>query len=200
MRAMGVPARIVTGYQGTDLRPQDDFWIVRQANAHAWAEIWREGEGWQRVDPTAAVAPERVQAGRSLVPPPGLVAGALATLDPALAARLREAWETLNSRWDQWVLNYSRSQQFDLLRSFGFDAASWEDLAISLVLTLCVVALAGALWAWWDRHRQDPWLLLALQLEALDRLRYAQGARSAALARAWWPAFALAARRVPRAA
>ena len=169
MRALDVPARIVTGYQGADAETQDGWHIVRQRNAHAWAEIWQAGEGWQRIDPTAAVAPDRVQRGRSLALPPGLVAGAVNRLDPALAARLRNAWETVNNRWNQWVLNYSRGQQFDLLRELGFNAPSWQDLAKLLVLTVSAVALAGAAWAWWDRRRQDPWL--RLQQRVLQRLQ-----------------------------
>lgn len=165
MRAAGVPARVVTGYQGTDAEPQDGFWIVRQRNAHAWAEIWQPGRGWIRVDPTAAVAPDRVQRGRSLKPPPGLMAGAISRIDPAFATRLRNAWESVNNRWNQWVLNYSRGQQFDLLRQLGFDAPSWEDLAKLLVLLLCGAALAGAGWAWWDRRRQDPWLRLQRRVQ-----------------------------------
>lgn len=165
MRAMDVPARIVTGYQGADPEPQDGWWIVRQRNAHAWAEYWQAGQGWVRVDPTAAVAPERVQAGRSLAPPPGLVAGALRSIDPALAFRLRQAWEQLNNDWNQWVLTYSSSQQFDLLRSLGFEAPTWQELATVLVITLCTLALAGAAWAWWDRHRQDPWLRLSRRVQ-----------------------------------
>lgn len=169
MRALGVPARIVTGYQGTDAEPVDGWYIVRQRNAHAWAEIWQPGEGWLRMDPTAAVAPERVQRGRSLAPRPGLMAGAVDSLSPALATRLRNAWEAVNNRWNQWVLNYSRGQQFDLLRELGFESPSWEDLAKLLIGLLCGGALAGAGWAWWDRHHQDPWQ--RLQARVLRRLQ-----------------------------
>jgi transglutaminase-like putative cysteine protease len=84
MRAMDVPARIVTGYQGTDPEPVDGYHIVRQSHAHAWAEYWQAGDGWVRVDPTAAVAPERIQVSRSLQPPRGR-AGALGNVNPALA-------------------------------------------------------------------------------------------------------------------
>jgi transglutaminase-like putative cysteine protease len=157
MRAMDVPARIVTGYQGTDPAPVDGYWIVRQSNAHAWAEYWQAGQGWVRVDPTAAVAPDRIQRGRSLAPARGLVADAFGNVSPALAAQLREAWERVNNRWNQWVLNYSRGQQFDLLRQLGVESPSWQDLATALILLLAGASLAGAVWAWWDRRRQDPW-------------------------------------------
>ncbi len=165
MRAMGVPARIVTGYQGTDAEPQDGWWVVRQRNAHAWAEIWQRGQGWLRVDPTAAVAPERVERGRSLVPRQGLVGEVIGSLGPALAGQLRRGWETMNNRWNLWVLNYSRNQQFDLLRELGFTAPTWQDLAKLLTLLLCGVSLAGAAWAWWDRRRQDPWQRLQQRVQ-----------------------------------
>ncbi|MDP1900955.1 MAG: DUF3488 and transglutaminase-like domain-containing protein [Rubrivivax sp.] len=165
MRAMDVPARVVTGYQGADPEPQDGYWIVRQRNAHAWAEIWQAGEGWVRVDPTAAVAPERVQRGRSLAPRPGLVAGAFGQLDPALATRLRRAWESVDNRWNQWVLNYSRGTQFALLRQLGVRSPSWQDLATATIGLLCTAALGGAAWAWWDRRRQDPWQRLQRRVQ-----------------------------------
>lgn len=200
LRALDVPSRIVTGYMGSDPVPVDGWWVVRQSHAHAWAEYWTPGRGWVRVDPTAAVAPERVQRGGSLQPTPGLMAGAINTLDPALAARLRAGWEMVNNRWNQWVLNYSRGQQFELLKSLGIRAPTWQDLASLMIGLLCTAALAGAAWAWWDRRRQDPWQRLQqrvqLRLAALGvdvaphhaprerarRVRAALGARGEALA------------------
>jgi transglutaminase-like putative cysteine protease len=63
MRAAGVPARVVAGYQGGELNPVDGYLVVRQSDAHAWAEIWLSGQGWVRFDPTAAVAPSRIEQG-----------------------------------------------------------------------------------------------------------------------------------------
>lgn len=157
MRALDVPARVVTGYQGTDPQPQDGYLVVRQSYAHAWAEIWQPGRGWLRVDPTAAVAPDRVVRSQPLRPRPGLVAGALAGVSPALMASLRAGWERLENAWNQKVLNYSRAQQFDLLEHLGVSAPRWEDVALVLVGTVSAAALAGAAWAWWDRQRRDPW-------------------------------------------
>jgi transglutaminase-like putative cysteine protease len=157
MRAAGVPARIVTGYQGADLEPLDGYTVVRQSHAHAWAEYWQAGRGWQRADPTAAVAPDRIVRSRQLSPQLGLVAGALGSMSPELLAGLRAAWEITNNRWNQWVLNYSRSEQFDLLRRLGVQAPNWADLALLLIVLISGAALAGAGWAFWDRRRQDPW-------------------------------------------
>ena len=157
MRALDVPARIVTGFQGTDATPIDGYYAVRQSSAHAWAEYWEPGTGWVRADPTAAVAPDRIDRGSRLAPPPGLVAGALGNVSPELLASLRAGWEAVNNRWNQWVLNYSRGQQIDVLKSVGVESPSWEDLAKLLIGALSSLALAGAAWAWWDNRRVDPW-------------------------------------------
>jgi len=157
LRAAGVPARIVTGYQGTDLLPVDGYYVVRQSSAHAWAEFWQTGTGWVRADPTGAVAPDRIGRSSRLAPLPGFVAGTLDAMNPQLFADLRRAWEAINNRWNQSVLNYSRGHQLDVLKQIGFDAPTWEDLALLLVGTLICLSIAGALWAWLDRHRVDPW-------------------------------------------
>jgi lytic murein transglycosylase B len=170
MRALDVPARVVTGYQGTDPEPVDGYFIVRQSSAHAWAEYWQPGIGWVRADPTAAVAPDRINRSNRLRPQPGLMAGALGNVSPALLAQFQAGWETLNNRWNQWVLNYSRGQQIDVLKQLGFQSPSWEDLALLLIGTLSSLALAGAGWAWRDRHRMDPWV------RQMDKLRKALGA------------------------
>jgi len=166
LRAAGVPARVVTGYQGTDLPPVDGYYIVRQSSAHAWAEYWQSGVGWIRADPTGAVAPDRIGRSTRLAPPQGFVAGTLDAMNPRLFAELRSAWEAVNNRWNQWVLNYSRGQQFDVLKQIGFDSPSWEDLGLLLAGTLSGMALAGAAWAWLDRHHVDPWVR---QLERIRR-------------------------------
>jgi hypothetical protein len=171
MRALDVPARIVTGYQGMDPTPQDGWYLVRNSHAHAWAEVWLEGRGWVRVDPTAAVAPERIVASRPLRPTPGAVASAIEAVSPALLAQWRNGWERLNNRWNQWVLNYSRSEQVDLLERLGFRSPDWTDLAYLLGALLAAGSLTGAAWAVWDRHRHDPWQRLARRTaRALARL------------------------------
>ena len=164
MRAMDVPARIVTGYQGAEPPDEDGFRTVRQRHAHAWAEYWDERAGWVRADPTSAVAPERVRASRPLLAQPGLVAGAINRMNPALLGQIRRAWELADSRWTQWVMGYSSSRQFNLLQRLGVAEPDWTDLARVLVGLLSLAAGAGALWAWLDRRRQDPWQRLHRRL------------------------------------
>ncbi len=171
MRAMDIPARIVTGYQGGELNGVDGYWVVRQSDAHAWAEVWLAGRGWTRVDPTAAVSPGRIGSLQRLQAPQGVIASALEGVSPAMLLNLRAYWEAVNNRWNQWVLNYSQSTQLDLLRDLGFDAPNWEDLGYVLITLVVLAALAGAAWTQWERHRQDPWLRLLA--EARGRLRKA---------------------------
>jgi transglutaminase-like putative cysteine protease len=160
LRALDVPARVVTGYQGGELNAVDGLWTVRQSDAHAWAEVWMAGQGWVRVDPTSAVAPGRTGQAQRLLPAPGVVAQALGALSPGFSLNLRAFWEAGNSRWNQWVLNYTQAKQLDLLRSLGFAAPAWEDLGLLLLGCVVFFSLLGAAWTQWERLRQDPWLRL----------------------------------------
>ena len=161
MRALDVPARIVTGYQGGERNAVDGFWTLRQSDAHAWAEVWLAGRGWVRVDPTAAVAPGRVGTLQRLQAPRGVIAEALlGNINPAFALNLRAVWEAVNNRWNQTVLNYTQSKQLNLLRNLGFKSPSWEDLLYLLIGIVVLTSLSGAAWTLWERHRQDPWLRL----------------------------------------
>lgn len=160
MRALGVPARIVTGYQGGERNPVDGYWVVRQSDAHAWAEVWIAGQGWIRVDPTAAVAPSRIGAMERLQRPQGAVASAFGAVTPELAASLRAFWEAVNNGWNQWILNYTQSKQLNLLRNVGFDSPSWEDLGLLVAGLVVAIALCGVAWAMWEHRQHDPWLRL----------------------------------------
>lgn len=157
MRAAGVPARVVTGYQGGEINPVDGFMTVRQSDAHAWSEIWIAGRGWLRVDPTAAVAPNRIQ--RNLartLPQRGLAS--VVELNPVARswlASLRFNWDAVNNGWNQWVLNYSADKQKSLLQSLGFATPDWRTLAMLLGGGTALLALL----AWpllLDRRKVDP--------------------------------------------
>ena len=160
MRALDLPARIVTGYQGGERNSVDDFWVVRQSDAHAWAEVWQAGRGWVRVDPTSAVAPGRTGAFQRLAAPQGVIGQALGNFSPTALARLRANWEAVNNAWSQWVLNYTQGKQLELLKDIGFEAPGWEDLATLLIGVIVLASLAGGGWALWDRVQHDPWLRL----------------------------------------
>jgi hypothetical protein len=160
MRALDVPARIVTGYQGGELNGVDGVWVLRQSDAHAWAEVWQAGRGWTRVDPTGAVSPGRVGSFQRLQAPSGVVGTVLGTVSPDMAKRLRAAWDAVNNGWNQWVLNYSQGKQLNLLKNIGFTNPDWEDLGKLLAGLLVLATLGGAAWARWERLQHDPWLRL----------------------------------------
>ena len=160
MRALDVPARIVTGYQGGELNGVDGFWTIRQSDAHAWAEVWHEGRGWVRVDPTSSVSPGRTGAFRRLQAPQNVVGQALRNLNPAFSLQLRATWEAVNNSWNQWVLNYTQGKQLNLLKNIGFTSPSWHDLTYVLIGIVVTVSLLGAGWSIWDRTQHDPWLRL----------------------------------------
>ncbi|MBV8380248.1 MAG: DUF3488 domain-containing transglutaminase family protein [Paucibacter sp.] len=156
MRAMGVPARIVTGFQGMDDKPEDGWWIVRNSNAHAWAEYWAPGLGWLRTDPTAVVAPQRIAQGLALEPTPS----AMAQLNPKLWRSLRVlrgAWERLDNDWQQWVLNYSRRDQFDLLKHLGVEQPDWQALGRLIAGVIFAVAVVGIARSRWLERPHDAW-------------------------------------------
>lgn len=151
MRAAGVPARVVTGYQGGESNPFGNYLIVRQSDAHAWAEVWLENRGWVRVDPTAAVAPRRIESGLAAALPAGEPLPLLARLDSAWLMQLRMSWDTLNNDWNQWVLGYGQERQYDLLSRLGFEMASWKELAAGLAAGVGALLLAFSGFMLWRR-------------------------------------------------
>ena len=136
MRAAGIPARVVTGYQGGEYNRLGDYLIVRQADAHAWSEVWLPGRGWQRVDPTAAVSPDRILRGFADTLPFALSAQErFLRLHPALI-QMRQAWDAMHNAWNEWILDYDLDRQRSLLEKLGFDKPDWKSLAMVLAAGL----------------------------------------------------------------
>jgi hypothetical protein len=150
MRAAGVPARVVTGYQGGEWNPIGGYLIVRQSHAHAWSEIWLPGRGWVRVDPTAAVAPERVERGPDAALPEGEpVPGRLLRQSDVLwQARL--AWDNANALWNDWVVRFSAEQQERLLEEIGFEHPDWRQLGALLAAGLALAFVVVSAWLAWE--------------------------------------------------
>lgn len=149
MRAAGVPARVVTGYQGGEINPLDGFMTVRQSDAHAWAEVWIAGRGWQRIDPTAAVAPERVRRGldASVPRPAPFGIEALRGMNPfqgqgnAWIVQLRNAVNAVNNSWNQWVLNYTPERQRAVVRDLQRKLSGWPLVVLPAAVVLVALAL-----------------------------------------------------------
>jgi transglutaminase-like putative cysteine protease len=169
MRAANVPARVVTGYQGGERNPVDDTWVIRQSDAHAWAEVWLDGRGWVRIDPTATAAPARIEENLAAAVPAGDPLPLLARKGFDWLREARFRWWAINNAWNQWVLGFNPERQLELLARLGMDSPDWRKMAAWLTgLTGFVLfILAAALL--WRRPRLDPaqrqWRRAAQRLE-----------------------------------
>lgn len=151
MRAAGVPARVVTGYQGGEKNPLGGHYVIRGRDAHAWAEVWLAGRGWVRVDPTAAVAPSRVERGIA----EALPAGEHRLVDAGWLLPLRLTWDLVNNQWNTWVLGYDDARQRRLLQRLSPYLGDWRGMATALAVAAAVMLLAAALFLLPKRPRRD---------------------------------------------
>jgi hypothetical protein len=163
-RAAGIPARIVVGYQGGERNPFGDYWIVRQANAHAWVEVWVEG-AWRRVDPTAAVAPERIERGFDEALAGSERVSERLWRSNLVVNRIVLSWDAANAAWDRWVLAFGPEAQDDMLLALGFDVPKTMQLAaLAGAATIgCLLVMAIALRSR-DQRLRDPGARLYAEL------------------------------------
>ena len=145
MRAASIPARIVTGYQGGEFNSMGNYLIVRQSNAHAWAEVWLDSRGWVRVDPTAVIPTERIETTLDSQ-------RFQTTLSDALNAQqsdwitqriywLRSGWDAANYQWNQWILGYDANKQQQFLRNLGLYNLSIKQLLMMLLLSMAAIII-----------------------------------------------------------
>jgi transglutaminase-like putative cysteine protease len=179
MRAVGIPARVVTGFQGGDWNSVGKYLTVRQSHAHAWGEVWLDGQGWVRIDPTGVVAPQRLT--RDLYELLGFGAqGAAARLRSApWIGHVVQSWEAMNAWWQDDVVGFNFIKQSSFLSSIGLHPEDWRSVAM-------VLGAGSALWfawlAWtlrvhWSARPRDPlasaWLALGRKLGRLGLARAA---------------------------
>ena len=157
-RSVGIPARVVIGYQGGERNPLTGDWVVREESAHAWTELWLDGEGWVRFDPTAAVAPERILQGRlsgnSLSGEDSRAFSTRFAESLGAVAWLRDAIDATQAFWQDWVINLDRDQQQGLLEGLGLQAFGSAGLFIVMALLLAI-GCAILYWYWTRRPRHD---------------------------------------------
>jgi transglutaminase-like putative cysteine protease len=153
MRAADVPARVVTGYLGGEWDQYGGYFLVRQSDAHAWAEVWLEPRGWTRVDPTAVVAPERLRRGLVDLLPDALPARARLLHASPWLARLVQRWDAANAWWTERVVKFDYAAQLDLLARFGVRTPDARYLGWAFMLALCGWL---ALIAWHIGRTQRP--------------------------------------------
>lgn len=175
MRAAGVPSRVVMGYQGGELSVTGTHLIVRQSDAHSWLEVWLEGRGWTRVDPTAVLAPGRVSLGLQ-----NFMLGGEEELE-----RQRNTWwwrareqsqhllDQVNERWFNWVVNFDEDAQFGWLSRLGLSGSKAKEAYLFVISVALVFLCLGLLTMWLRRpaRQTDPWqkawARLCLHLEGL---------------------------------
>lgn len=168
MRSAGIPARVVGGYQGGEYNPLDNYLVVRQSDAHAWAEVWQDELGWIRIDPTAAVSPSRIEAGIADALPFGEPLPVLVQWRANWVRGLRYRWEAINNAWNQNVLGYNNQRQRELLSRLGWPDTDWRGL-ISLLGIICSLLVAALMaWTLYRRPKLDP--AQKLWLKALRQL------------------------------
>lgn len=155
MRAAGIPARIVTGYQGGEINPIGNYLTVRQSDAHAWVEIWEKGRGWLRIDPTAIVAPTRIESGISAALPVGEGIPLMMRQDAAWLRSLRFGWDAAANAWNQWVVGFGEEKQKQLFGNFGI--AGVKDIAatFAVVVSVLLIAMTGFLLLRSGKKRPD---------------------------------------------
>jgi len=196
LRAAGIAARVVTGYQGGEMNPSGGYMIVRQSDAHAWAEALIDGQ-WRRYDPTAAVAPSRIEGGigRALAGEPIPL---FARLDGNWLKAVQLAWDAVNHDWRRHVIGFNYERQRSFWRDWKLDGlAAWQMVAVGAAFALLWV---GALLGWlvWRRRHQDRaralWdgVCARLARAGLPRQPHEGPLAYAARAAVRWPEFAVA--------
>ena len=164
MRAAGIPARVVTGYQGGWWNAANRYLLVRQSDAHAWAEAWIEGRGWQRVDPTAAVSPQRIERGAAAAN------GAASWSQASWLRELRNRFDVVDRLWTQGIIRFDALRQKRLLSPFGVVDANQGDLLLALSGLLGLAMLVATIWAMRGGARHDGDALDRAWSGLLDRL------------------------------
>ncbi len=173
LRTRQIPARVVTGYLGGEINPLDETLVVRQADAHAWVEVWSEARGWFRVDPTAVVAPERLENSLSnrVAAPDGLLRFNLqADWMRQIWRQAGFGWDAMNNAWHQWVMGYTEKRQQNLLAEWGLDSRHWQQLSFVMALGISLAGMIMGAWVLWRRPLRRPDPVLALYQHYCQRL------------------------------
>lgn len=156
MRASNIPARVVTGYLGGYYNRAGNYWVVRNSDAHAWTEVWLQDRGWVRVDPTSAVAPERIDRGSN----ESAIPAANRWYSNGWASSWRDRLDVISRWWRNQVVDFDAVRQSLLLTSLGIEKTEWKHLLIGLAISSALTMFLGAWWMLRSSRQvvQDPLL------------------------------------------
>ena len=165
MRVAEIPARIVAGYQGGELNEIGNFLEIRQAHAHAWAEVWLRDKGWVRVDPTTAVAPERIEQDINI--DQQIASGVVTFVNPDIKnlvaadwmKQAQKLWNSADYNWQRWVINYNSMSQLRLLSSWGI-----PNIKAMLYSMIGIIGMMTAVLSWFLLRRKQKTTDRALRL------------------------------------
>jgi len=158
MRAAGIPARVVLGYQGGTLNPLNQVITVRQSDAHAWVEVWLEQQGWVRVDPTAAIAPQRIERNLNAALDASEIRPLHMQLNNGLLQELVFYWDAMDNQWKQWVIGYDDKLQQALLNRLFNQKLPFAEIILYMVISFMLMLLVISLFIMrpWKRPRIEP--------------------------------------------
>ena len=146
MRAAGIPARVVIGYQGGTKNPFNDYFTVRQSDAHAWSEVWLKDRGWIRVDPTAAIAPNRIERNLAAALPRNESMPLHIRMDTGMIRQLRFYWDAIDNGWKQWVIGYDNKRQAELINKLFNQQLSMTNIVLMMLSIFFALSLVIALY------------------------------------------------------
>ncbi|MEE8150541.1 MAG: DUF3488 and transglutaminase-like domain-containing protein, partial [Nitrosomonadaceae bacterium] len=141
MRSAGIPARVVTGYLGGQINLVGNYMIVRQSDAHAWAEVWLKDRGWVRADPTASVSPERINSGIAAAVPYSDQLPMMARTEFEWLRSMRMSMDAIANSWNQWILGYNPKRQVEFLSRVGMKTPGWKSMTIALIIGTGILML-----------------------------------------------------------
>ncbi len=157
MRSVGIPSRIVLGYHGGEINPMGGHLIVRQSDAHAWTEVWLEQYGWYRIDPTSAVAPERIEFGARDATLEGAGVAWGFSAPSLMMQNLVMTWDAINAKWNDWILGYGPETQNKFMEWLGMEKPGWRKMLLTLVALVIamIIAISGMLMLRYRPPRKD---------------------------------------------
>lgn len=158
MRAAGIPARVVIGFQGGTINPLNGVLTVRNTDAHAWSEVWMDQRGWVRIDPTAVIAPQRVEKNLNAALNTSEIRPFFMRYDNPFIKDALLYWDVIDNQWDQWVIGYNEETQQQVLNHIFNEKINFSEIFFLMMAAFMLVLLILSLIIMkpWKRKKLDP--------------------------------------------